>query len=137
VTTFENWCALRNAPAFPARPADIADFVSDCAPLGIAKVWPAIVEISRAHTRAGLADPTLGGWVASAINEVAKVEPPRSWPGDQKHRFRELPYDLQVFVAAREADRDKAVRRAQNDAAAPRQIEKKEKKDNGECSCTA
>jgi hypothetical protein len=65
----------------------------------------------------GLADPTLGGVAAAAISDVAALAPPRSWPDDRKQRFASLPYDLQVYVAAHEQQREKALRRAQNEAA--------------------
>jgi hypothetical protein len=93
----------------------------DCAPLGIERLWPAVQDISRLHVSAGFADPTLGGVAAQAINELARVEPPRSWPADHKQRFKLLPYDLQVHVAAHEARREKALRRAQNEAAGAKQ----------------
>lgn len=119
--TFEKWCALNNARAFPAAPADVARFISDCAELGADRIWPLVQEISRAHYVVGLADPTLGGWAARAINDVAKIEPPRSWPKDHKARFLMLPYDLQKYVAAHEDQRDKEIRRAHNEAATARQ----------------
>ena len=40
---------------------------------------------------------------------------------DRKQRFRSLPYDLQIYVVSRETQREKALRRAQNEAAALRQ----------------
>ncbi len=94
--------------------------MTDCAALGIGRVWPAIKEISKLHTSLGLADPTLGGIAAAAISEVADVSPPRSWPDACKLRFKALPYDLQQFVAEHEARRERSLRRAQNDAAAAR-----------------
>jgi hypothetical protein len=95
--------------------------VSDCASLGIGRLWPALQEISKMHVSLGLADPTLGGAAAAAISDVAGIPPPRSWPDDRKQRFRSLPYDLQVYVAAHETQREKVVRRAQNIAAVARQ----------------
>ena len=117
---FARWCELSGASFCPAAPATVARFVADCAALGIARLWPAVQEISRLHLSAGLADPTLGGDAATAISDVAQIDPPRSWPGEQKQRFKSLPYDIQVFVAAHEKQREKALRRAQNDAAAAR-----------------
>jgi hypothetical protein len=38
------------------------------------------------HAALGLADPTLGGIAAAAIDRVARVSPPRSWP-DDRSRF--------------------------------------------------
>jgi hypothetical protein len=118
---FVKWCELNGVSACPAAPADVARFVADCAALGIGRLWPAVQEISKMHTALGLADPTLGGMVAAAVDKVAGVAPPRAWPGEQKLRFKNLPYDLQLFVAAHEAQREKAIRRAQNEAAGVRQ----------------
>jgi hypothetical protein len=117
---FARWCDLRAASFCPASPAVVARFVSDCAALGISRLWPAVQDISRLHVSAGLADPTLGGAVAAAVSAVARIDPPRSWPDQQKLSFKLLPYDIQIFVAAHEQQREKALRRAQNDAAAAR-----------------
>src|SRR3984957_14657581 len=118
---FARWCELNGASFCPAAPANVARFVNDCASLGVERLWPAIQDISRAHVSLGLADPTLGGVAAAAISDVAGIDPPRAWPNDHKQRFKSLPYDLQVYVAAHEARREKEIRLAQNDAAARRQ----------------
>jgi hypothetical protein len=118
---FARWCELNQLCPLPATPAAVAKFVSDCASLGIERLWPAVCDISMAHASRGLADPTLGGVAAAAISEVAGIPPPRSWPDDRKQRFAALPYDLQLYVAAHEAQREKALRRAQNEAAHARQ----------------
>jgi hypothetical protein len=118
---FARWCELNGVSSCPAAPAAVAKFVADCASLGIERLWPAVQEISKAHMALGLADPTLGGVAAAAINEIAAIAPPRSWPDDRKQRFESLPYDLQVYVAAHEQQREKALRRAQNEAASARQ----------------
>jgi hypothetical protein len=118
---FAKWCELNGLSPCPAAPADVARFVSDCAALGIERLWPAVQEISKLHTSVGLADPTSGGVAAVAISDIAKIDAPRSWPDDRKHRFKSLPYDLQLYVAAHELQREKALRRAQNEAAVARQ----------------
>jgi hypothetical protein len=118
---FVRWCELNGLSPCPAAPAHVVRFVADCAPLGIELLWPAIQDISRLHASVGLADPTLGGPVAEAISGLAGVDLPRSWPADHKQRFDSLPYDLQVYVASHEAQREKVLRRAQNEAARARQ----------------
>jgi hypothetical protein len=118
---FAKWCELNGASWCPAAPADVARFVTDCASLGIERLWPAVQEISKAHVSLGLADPTLGGAAAVAVSDVAGISPPRSWPNERKLRFRSLPYDVQVYLAGHEERRDRAVRRAQNEAAIARQ----------------
>jgi hypothetical protein len=118
---FAKWCELNGLSPCPATPAQVARFVVDCAPLGIERIWRAVQDISRLHVSIGFADPTLGGAAAKAISDLAGIEPPRSWPADHRQRFKSLPYDLQVHVAAHEAQREKALRRAQNEAASARQ----------------
>jgi hypothetical protein len=114
---FVKWCELNGLSPCPTAPAHVVRFVMDCAPLGIERLWPAIQDISRLHVSCGLADPTLGGVAAEAISDLAGIDPPRSWPAGHKQRFKSLPYDLQVYVASHEAQREKALRRAQNEAA--------------------
>ena len=117
---FARWCEINGAAFCPTAPATVAKFVTDCGSLGIAKLWPAVQDISKTHVTLGLADPTLGGAVAAAISDVAGLTAPRAWPDDFKHRFRALPYDIQRFIVEHEARREKALRRAQNEAAALR-----------------
>jgi hypothetical protein len=114
---FENWCLLHDRKALPAAPSDVAAFVATIAPMGIEKVWPIIGEISRAHYMAGLADPTLGGPVALAVNDIAKIKPPLSWPEDQRFRFVSLPHDLQKFLSAQDKRQNAVVRAAMSVAA--------------------
>ena len=118
---FARWCELNAKQFCPAAPAAVQGFVRDCSGLGIERLWPAVQEISKLHVSLGFSDPTLGGPVAAAISDVADIAAPRSWPGEYKLRFLSLPYDIQRFVAAHEAQREKALRRAQNEAAAARQ----------------
>jgi hypothetical protein len=114
---FARWCELNGATFCPAAPATVAKFVVDCGALGIARLWPAVQDISRTHVSLGLADPTLGGAAAKAVSDVAGLAPPRSWPEDRKQQFRSLPYDVQAFIAGHEVLREKALRRTQNEAA--------------------
>lgn len=119
--TFENWCALHRVQPLPAAPADVAQFVTDCAELGMDELWPMLQEISREHYLVGLADPTLGGAVSTAIVPIAKIEAPRAWPREHKANFARLPYDLQLYLSGHGAQREKVVRRAQNEAAEAKQ----------------
>lgn len=114
---FARWCELNGVPFCPARPADVVRFVSVCAPLGIERLWSAIREVSCLHDSLGLADPTLGASVTAAVSDVADIDPPRSWSDQHKLRFRLLPYDVQLIVVSNDARRERALRRAQNEAA--------------------
>jgi len=119
---FVRWCELNGASPCPGAPSTVARFVRDCAALGIERLWPAVQQISKMHVSLGLADPTLGGEAAAAISEVADVSPPRSWPEPYRQRFKSLPYDVQVYVVSHETRRERALRRAQNEAASARKM---------------
>ena len=52
-----------------------------------------------------------------AGTEPPPIEPPRSWTKDAKERWQSLPRETQEYLAAREQERDREIRRSQNDAA--------------------
>jgi hypothetical protein len=121
---WRRWCEVNGRSPAPAAPADIAAFVEDIAELGIERVWPIIQSISAAHAQFGLADPTRTSRVSLAINAVSKIEPPRSWPKEEHELFLQLPYDVQKVVLRREAERDRQVRKVQNERDALAQLQK-------------
>lgn len=118
---FGRWAIVRMLPVIPTMPAYVAEFVSvSSGSMKLDELIAATQEVSRLHTDNGLADPCTAQ-VAAAFHAIAPIEPPRSWPKDQKARFTELPYDLQRYVAAHEDQRERGIRRAQNEAAVARQ----------------
>jgi hypothetical protein len=117
---FFNWCTLQGCKPVPIAPNLVARFVADIGPLGIDMVWPAVKEISRLHYTIGLADPTLGHPVATAVAAIGNVEAPHSWAKEYKGRFATLPYDVQLYIAQRDKQDRKAVAKAQREAAAAR-----------------
>lgn len=116
-TTFENWCALKGIKPMPVLPAIVANFVDECADLGLSEVLAIVANISAAHSKAGLADPTLGDPVAASVNAVSGIKPPRSWPKAEWAVFFSLPYQTQTYLVTRDNDQTKIVRVAQNKAA--------------------
>jgi hypothetical protein len=50
----------------------------------------------------------------------APIEPPRSWTKEARERFASLPRETQEYLAEREQDRDRELRRSQNEAAVER-----------------
>lgn len=117
MTMWERYCALNGHSAVPASPTMIARFIAELAPLGIDQVWSAVLEISRAHYCIGLPDPTVSAPVTIEINKISGISPPRSWPHEERIRFASLPYDIQIIISKREADRDKQIRHMQNEFA--------------------
>jgi hypothetical protein len=49
--------------------------------------------------------------------EVPPIEPPRSWTKEAKDRWQSLPRETQEYLATREQERDREIRRSQNEAA--------------------
>jgi hypothetical protein len=54
--------------------------------------------------------------------ELAPIEPPRSWTKEARERFASLPRETQEYLAQREQDRDRELRRSQNEAAEQRKV---------------
>ncbi len=54
---------------------------------------------------------------AEPARDEPPIEPPRSWTKDEKERFKSLPRETQEYLASREQERDRELRRSQNEAA--------------------
>jgi hypothetical protein len=65
-----------------------------------------------------MANPVMQALVAAKVSDL--VTPPRSWGHVEKVAFLKLPRELQVFYSKREDQRDREVRRCQNEAAEAR-----------------
>jgi hypothetical protein len=121
---FGKWAIVRNVRSLPAMPAHVAAFITDLASAGksVKEIWPLVQEISQAHVSNGFADPTAGGVVGDMINSISMIDAPRCWPKSEWSRFKQLPYDLQLFYSQKDAERSRAIRRSQNEAAELRRI---------------
>jgi hypothetical protein len=115
MNTWEKWCALNGHKPFGASPTDVARFVANIAPMGIEQVWEALRDVSRMHYVHGLPDPTLGETVAAALNNIVRVDPPRSWPKELHERFKMLPHEIQHWLARRQSHDDQLIRNLQNE----------------------
>ena len=113
---FFRWCEDRQVCALPARPASVALFILQHRSMGLAELVELVDQIGAAHVATGMADPTTTYPVPAMLNKIAAINPPRSWPKEEKQRFLALPYSLQTYVCKREGERDRAVRKAQNEA---------------------
>ena len=52
--------------------------------------------------------------------ELPPIDPPRSWTKDEKERFNTLPRETQEYIASREQERERDIRRSQNESAEQR-----------------
>jgi hypothetical protein len=115
--SFVRWCEDRQVSALPARPCTVALYVLQNRHVGLSDLVELVDQIGAAHVATGMADPTTTYPVPAMLNKIAAINPPRSWPKEEKQRFLALPYSLQTYVCKREGERDRAVRQAQNEAA--------------------
>jgi hypothetical protein len=60
--------------------------------------------------------------------ELPLIEPPRSWTQAEKERFQSLPRETQEYLHTREQERDREIRRSQNEAAEIRKAAEAERK---------
>jgi hypothetical protein len=115
---FKAWCEARDITPYPARPAAVAFLIIENGAMGIDELLRIVTSISLIHET--VADPTASGAVPAALNKIAPIVAPRSWPKEEKARFQQLPYNLQIYVAAHEDQREKEIRRAHTEAATAR-----------------
>lgn len=54
--------------------------------------------------------------------DLPPIEPPRSWTKEAKEQWQSLPRNTQEYLAQREQERDREVRRSQNEAADQRKV---------------
>ena len=116
---FGKWCASKQARKCPAKPKTVAAFALAQHELGATAqvVLAMLAAIEALHEYHGLSNPVRTIAVRAALETIIKVDPPRSWPREDKVRFAQLDPDIRQVIARREADRDRQLRRLQNEAA--------------------
>ena len=123
---FVRWCNERGARYCPSKPATVAAFVLT-EKMDADHLLRCLEAVAATHNEHRLANPVATAIVARALERVITVEPPRSWPKDDKAAFLLLPADIQSIIARRERERDRWLRHAQTDAAKKRQPDAAEK----------
>ncbi|MHC2241331.1 hypothetical protein [Bradyrhizobium elkanii] len=112
MTRFQNWCRLVGQHPLPAAPITVAAFIGDQGGLKADVLAAEVAAIDDEHQALGYAPPGRSDAALKAFGAVHPVEPPRSWTNEEKERFHQLPYDLQLVVSRLETGREKELRRA-------------------------
>src|SRR5262245_50331794 len=104
----------------PAKPYVIAAYVIDQAATGASTeaLLRRVNAISALHDRHGLSDPVSTAAARYALGHVIPTEAPRSWNKDEKAAFVGLPVEIKAAIQRREHQREKELRRLQNELAA-------------------
>jgi hypothetical protein len=120
---FNKWALARQARRCPAKPATCALFALEQADMGVPaqQILAQLDAIEKLHDKWTLSNPVRTAIVRAALETIIKVDPPRSWPREDKVRFAQLDPDIRDIIAKREALRDRALRKLQNEKAAERQ----------------
>jgi hypothetical protein len=116
---FVQWCSSVGVRHLPAAPATCAMFIMSQAKVGIApeRIAAEAQAIELLHDQCGLANPMQTRAARWALEQVLKIKLPRSWPKESKAMFTHLPAQIRHIIVARENDRERALRRGQNEIA--------------------
>jgi hypothetical protein len=116
---FAAWCDQKACRKCPAKPWALAAFIIDQEKLGVPaeRILATIQAIEAAHDQHGLANPTATAVVRAAMDRILTVDPPRSWPKEDKAAFAMLPAGIREAISRRELQRDRDLRRRQNELA--------------------
>jgi hypothetical protein len=116
---FEAWCGDKSVRRLPAKPWTVAAFILDQTAAGrdaqgCLALLAAIAEVHDVHS---LSNPTATAAVRTALEQIIKTEPPRSWSRDQKATWATLPPDVRQIITEREGGRDRALKTKFNELA--------------------
>jgi hypothetical protein len=116
---FINWCKQQEVRSCPAKPSTVAAYIreyrehKDREDLVLAK----LTAISAMHGRHGLSSPVHTAVVRTVLETMFRDEAPRSWKPSEKELFLFLPVEIRLTILRREKDREKQLRRMQNELA--------------------
>jgi len=125
---FVNYCQVQRVRIVGAKPTTIAAYLQYQAELGLTadKILEQAKAIESLHDALGLPNPVATLVVRSVLEAALKTEPPRGWRSDEKFFFQQLPPEIRAVIARRENDRDRELRRLQNQTAQLRNSKPKE-----------
>jgi hypothetical protein len=114
---FEKWCSDKSVRRLPAKPWVVAAFILDQTANGrdAQGCLALLAAIEAVHDVHSLSNPTATALVRSALESIIKSDPPRSWPEEDRASWATLPPDIRAIIARRENDRDRELRRKQNE----------------------
>jgi hypothetical protein len=118
VRPFLDYCGIVNVRYLPARATTVASFIFKQFDSGVKPdtIFDQLAALERLHDQFDMANPVATSAARAALGEVASTESPRSWPQADKELFKTLPPQIRNVILNREKDREKTLRRAQNEA---------------------
>jgi hypothetical protein len=115
---FLAWCEQQKVRSLPARPTSVAAYAQYQQDQGIPreKINATLSAIEAMHVAASVGNPVATP-VVRTVTGGSTIEAPRSWDKDGRAAWAQLPPDVQSVIAARESDRERTLRRGQNELA--------------------
>ena len=114
IESFRKFCTTRGVQAIPAAPATVAAFVET---QNNEVALQALEAIAAAHDYYGLANPCATYSVRVILERRLRIDCPRSWDMADRLVFASLDPIVRSIIFKREDQRDKALRRKQNELA--------------------
>jgi hypothetical protein len=104
----------------PAAPTTCAAFILNQAKAGVGpeRIAAEAQAIEKLHDQYNQANPLQTRSARWALDQVLKIEAHRSWPAAEKAMYAHLPVQIRAVISNREKDRERALRRGQNQFAA-------------------
>ena len=115
---FVQWTADMGVRYCPAAPTTVGAFIIAQSASGITEkvILTQIAAIEQMHDSVGMPSPVATTAARFALQQVVRAEPPRSWTKPEKLLWAQLPPEIRAVIRRRDADQEREMRRAQNEA---------------------
>jgi hypothetical protein len=111
----------------PAMPSSVAAFIRTEAANGVPaeRIMATVEAIAKLHDNQGAPNPVACSAPRNELLRMQTTQPPRSWNKTEKLFFAQLPPEIKAAIGRMEAEREKVIRRYQNEMSACRKCNMK------------
>jgi hypothetical protein len=123
IDIFGKWCEARGVRKCPCKPWVVATYLLEKSAEGIPAepLLSTLAAVTALHDYHGLSNPVATRVVNLALEKILREERQPRWTKDELIEWRHLPLPVRNAISRREDDRDRELRRLQNEAAKRRQ----------------
>ena len=133
---FVKWAKENGVRYWPSSPASVAAYLRTLQGVQPETILKTVHAIEAWHVNQNLGSPTATPAVRAELATLLKIVLPKSWSKDERLVFAGLPIEAQEIIERHTRLDSKAIRQAQNEAAALRQqlkaLQRKEIDSNGQ-----
>jgi hypothetical protein len=123
IDIFVKWCEARGVRKCPVKNWVLATYLLEKSMEGIPAeaLLATLAAVTALHDHHGLSNPVATRVVNLALEKILREERQPRWSKDELIEWRHLPLPVRNAISRREEDRDRELRRLQNEAAKRRQ----------------